>query len=259
MKVAYIMVKYPSGLRTSWEMMAMLLSVVMPCLNEAKTLARCIEKAKAAIKEMKVQGEIIVADNGSEDGSVRIAESLGAKVIHQPKRGYGNACRAGIEAAKGRYIIMGDADDTYDFGEIPRFVRMLEEGYDLVMGSRSRGEILPGAMSWSHMVGNLFLTGVLNLLFGAGISDAHCGMRAFRREAYERMGLRSEGMEFASEMVIAAVVRGMRIGEVPIRYYPREEGSSSKLRALRDGWRHLRFMLGCWAFSVRGPKHKIKI
>ena len=222
----------------------MLLSVVMPCLNEARTLARCIEKAKAAIKEMKVDGEIIVADNGSEDGSVRIAESLGARVVHQPKRGYGNACRAGIEAARGRCIIMGDADDTYDFGEIPRFVRMLEEGYDLVMGSRSRGEILPGAMSWSHMVGNLFLTGVLNLLFGAGISDANCGMRAFRREAYERMGLRSEGMEFASEMVIAAVKRDMRIGEVPIRYYPRDERSSSKLRTLRDGWRHLRFMLG---------------
>ena len=232
----------------------MLLSVVMPCLNEAKTLARCIEKAKAAIKEMKVDGEIIVADNGSEDGSVRIAESLGAKVIHQPKRGYGNACRAGIEAAKGRYIVMGDADDTYDFGEIPKFVGMLEEGYDLVMGSRLRGEILPGAMSLTHKVGNLFLTGVLNLLFKAGISDAHCGMRAFRRDAYERMNLRSEGMEFASEMVIAAVAGGMRIGEVPIRYYPRGEGSSSKLRALRDGWRHLRFMLGCWAFGVRGPK-----
>ena len=160
----------------------MLLSVVMPCLNEAKTLARCIEKAKAAIKEMKVDGEIIVADNGSEDGSVRIAESLGAKVIHQPKRGYGNACRAGIEAAKGRYIIMGDADDTYDFGEIPKFVRKLDEEYDLVLGSRLRGEILPGAMSLTHKVGNLFLTGVLNLLFKAGISDAHCGMRAFRRD-----------------------------------------------------------------------------
>jgi len=254
MKVAYIMVKYPSGLRTCWELMVMLLSVVMPCLNEAKTLARCIEKAKAAIKEMKVDGEIIVADNGSEDGSVRIAESLGAKVIHQPKRGYGNACRAGIEAARGRYIIMGDADDTYDFGEIPKFVRKLDEEYDLVLGSRLRGEILPGAMEWSHRLGNLFLTGVLNLLFKAGVSDAHCGMRAFRRDAYERMNLRSEGMEFASEMVIAAVAGGMRIGEVPIRYYPRDEGSSSKLRALRDGWRHLRFMLSCWAFNVRGPK-----
>ena len=223
----------------------MLLSVVMPCLNEAKTLARCIEKAKAAIKEMKVDGEIIVADNGSEDGSVRIAESLGAKVIHQPKRGYGNACRAGIEAARGRYIIMGDADDTYDFREIPKFVRKLDEEYDLVLGSRLRGEILPGAMSLTHKVGNLFLTGVLNLLFGAGVSDAHCGMRAFTKKAYDEMELRGEGMEFASEMVIAAVVRGMRIGEVPIRYYPRDEGSSSKLRALRDGWRHLRFMLGC--------------
>jgi glycosyltransferase involved in cell wall biosynthesis len=223
--------------------MVMLLSVVMPCLNEARTLARCIGKAKAAIKEMKVEGEIIVADNGSTDGSVRIAESLGAKVIHQLKRGYGNACRAGIEATRGRYIVMGDADDTYDFGEIPRFVRMLEEGYDLVLGSRLRGEILPGAMEWSHMVGNLFLTGVLNLLFGAGVSDAHCGMRAFRREAYERMSLRSEGMEFASEMVIAASMRDMRIGEVPLRYYPREKGSSSKLRVLRDGWRHLRLMI----------------
>ncbi|MCD6505645.1 glycosyltransferase family 2 protein [Candidatus Poribacteria bacterium] len=231
----------------------MQISVVMPCLNESATIGICIGKAKMALKEMRAEGEIIVADNGSGDSSVRIAESLGAKVIHQLKRGYGNACRAGIEAAKGRYIIMGDADDTYDFREIPKFVGMLDEGYDLVLGSRLRGEILPGAMEWSHRLGNLFLTGLLNLLFKAGVSDAHCGMRAFRREAYERMNLRSEGMEFASEMVIAAVVRGMRIGEVPIRYYPREEGSSSKLRALRDGWRHLRFMLGCWAFDVRGP------
>ncbi|MCD6507063.1 glycosyltransferase family 2 protein [Candidatus Poribacteria bacterium] len=242
------------GHRTSWELMVMLVSVVIPCLNEARTLARCIEKAKRAVKEMKVQEEIIVADNGSTDGSIKIAESLGARVVHQPERGYGNACRAGIEAARGRYIVMGDADDTYDFREIPKFVRKLDEEYDLVLGSRLRGEILPGAMSLTHKVGNLFLTGVLNLLFKAGVSDAHCGMRAFRRDAYERMGLRSEGMEFASEMVIAAVERGMRIGEVPIRYYPRGEGSSSKLRTVRDGWRHLRFMLGCWAFSVRGPK-----
>jgi len=221
----------------------MQISVVMPCLNESATIGICIGKARMALKEMRAEGEIIVADNGSGDSSVRIAESLGAKVIHQPKRGYGNVCRTGIEAAKGRYIIMGDADDTYDFGEIPKFVRKLDEGYDLVMGSRLRGEILPGAMEWSHKVGNLFLTGVLNLLFKAGVSDAHCGMRAFRRDAYERMGLRSGGMEFASEMVIAAVEREMRIGEVPIRYYPRDEGSSSKLRAFRDGWRHLRFML----------------
>ena len=222
----------------------MQISVVMPCLNESATIGICIGKARMALKEMRAEGEIIVADNGSGDSSVRIAESLGAKVIHQPKRGYGNACRAGIEAAKGRYIIMGDADDTYDFGEIPKFVRKLDEEYDLVLGSRLRGEILPGAMEWSHRLGNLFLTGLLNLLFKAGVSDAHCGMRAFRRDAYERMGLRSEGMEFASEMVIAAVKRDMRIGEVPIRYYPRDERSSSKLRTLRDGWRHLRFMLG---------------
>ena len=222
----------------------MQISVVIPCLNESATIGICIGKAKMALKEMRAEGEIIVADNGSGDSSVRIAESLGARVVHQPKRGYGNACRAGIEAAKGRYIIIGDADDTYDFGEIPKFVGMLDEGYDLAMGSRLRGEILPGAMSWSHRLGNLFLTGLLNLLFKAGVSDAHCGMRAFRREAYERMGLRSEGMEFASEMVIAAVKRDMRIGEVPIRYYPRDERSSSKLRTLRDGWRHLRFMLG---------------
>jgi len=266
MKVAYIKMQsaLDVGLRTCWELIVMLLSVVMPCLNEAKTLARCIEKAKAAIKEMKVDGEIIVADNGSGDSSVRIAESLGAKVIHQPKRGYGNACRAGIEAARGRYIVMGDADDTYDFREIPKFVRKLEEGYDLVMGSRLRGEILPGAMSLTHKVGNLFLTGVLNLLFGAGVSDAHCGMRAFTKKAYDEMELRGEGMEFASEMVIAAVARGMRIGEVSIRYYPRDEGSISKLRALRDGWRHLRFMVSRWVegsrggsdFNVRGQKLK---
>lgn len=142
---------------------------------------------------------------------------------------------------------MGDADDTYDFREIPKFVRMLEEGYDLVLGSRLMGEILPGAMSWTHRAGNLFLTGVLNLLFKAGVSDAHCGMRAFRRDAYERMCLRGEGMEFASEMVIAAVVGGMRIGEVPIGYYPRGEVSSSKLR---DGWRHLRLMIKMTNFKL---------
>jgi len=214
----------------------------MPCLNEEETIGICIKKAKAALKEMGVRGEIIVADNGSTDASVEIAQSLGAKVVHQPIRGYGAAYLAGISAAKGKYIVIGDSDDTYDFSEIEKFVQPLKDGSDLVMGSRFSGEILSGAMPWLHQyIGNPVLTGILNILFKASVSDAHCGMRAFTKEAYEKMNLQTTGMEFASEIVIKAAKAGLKITEVPITYYPRK--GESKLNSFRDGWRHLRFML----------------
>ena len=228
------MIKFKTGL--------IKISVVMPCLNEAETIGKCIQKAQAALKKMGVSGEIIVADNGSKDNSVELAESLGARVVHQPIRGYGAAYLEGIAAARGKYIVIGDSDDTYDFSELDKFVQPLREGYDLVMGSRLKGNILPAAMPWLHRyIGNPILTGILNLLFKAGVSDAHCGMRAFTKEAYEKMSLRTTGMEFASEMVIKAAKAKLKITEVPITYYPRE--GESKLRSFRDGWRHLRFML----------------
>ena len=217
-------------------------SVAMPCLNEEMTLGTCIEKVQQTLKALGIKGEIIVADNGSTDGSVEIAESLGAKVVHQPIRGYGAAYLAGIAAAQGKYIIIGDSDDTYDFTDLERFIEPLRNGYDLVMGSRFKGEILPGAMSWSHRyIGNPILSGILRWFFKTNISDSHCGMRGFTREAYERMALQTTGMEFASEMVVKAVQEDLKIHEVPITYYPRE--GESKLNSFRDAWRHLRFML----------------
>jgi len=233
------------------------ISIVMPCLNEAKTISACIMKAKRVLKEMGVDGEIIVADNGSIDGSDLIASSLGARIVHQPKKGYGSAYIAGFKATQGKYIVCADSDDTYDFGEMPKFIRLLEDGYDLVMGSRLKGKMLAGAMPWLHRyIGNPILTGILNLLFRAGVSDAHCGMRAFTKEAYEAMKLNAEGMEFASEMVIKAVEKGLRIGEVPIKYYPR--AGESKLRTFRDGWRHLRFMIGYWLRINQGGDRKLR-
>ncbi len=217
-------------------------SVVMPCLNEQATISACIQKARAALKQMGVTGEIIVADNGSTDNSVAIAQALGARVVRQPIRGYGAAYLAGIAQAQGKCIVIGDSDDTYDFSEMDGFLQSLRKGADLVMGSRFKGEIFPGAMPWLHRyIGNPVLTGILNLLFHTKISDAHCGMRAFTRDAYERMGLQTTGMEFASEMVIKAAKAGLRVTEVPITYSPRQ--GESKLHSFRDGWRHLRFML----------------
>lgn len=216
-------------------------SVVMPCLNEEETIGACIEKAQNALKTNGILGEVIVADNGSTDNSVAIAEELGARVVHQPIKGYGAAYLAGINAAQGEYIVIGDSDDTYDFTEIVQFIQPLKEGADLVMGSRFSGEILPGAMPKLHKyLGNPVLTGILNLLFRAGVSDAHCGMRAFTRVAYQQMQLQTTGMEFASEMVIKATRAKLKIVEVPITYYPRK--GESKLNSFRDGWRHLRFM-----------------
>ena len=219
-----------------------LVSVVMPCLNEEETLGTCIQKAQNTLKDLDIQGEVVVADNGSTDASVEIAERLGARVVHQPLRGYGAAYLAGIAAAEGQYIVIGDSDDTYDFTDLERFITPLRDGCDFVIGNRLKGEILPGAMPKLHRyLGNPVLTGILNVLFRSGVSDAHCGMRSFTREAYQQMELQTTGMEFASEMVIKAIKTDLKIKEIPITYYPRK--GESKLNSFRDGWRHLRFML----------------
>lgn len=218
-------------------------SVVMPCLNEEAGVGVCVDKALAALREMGVAGEVVVVDNGSTDRSVEIASAAGARVVREERRGYGSAYRRGFEEARGRYLVMGDADDTYDFTEIARFVEPLRRGEcDVVMGDRLGGEILPGAMSWSHRwIGNPILSGMLRLLFRTRIHDSHCGMRGFTREAYDRIDPRTTGMEFASELVVSALREGLRVHEIPITYHPRE--GESKLEGMRDAWRHVRFML----------------
>jgi glycosyltransferase involved in cell wall biosynthesis len=224
-----------------------LVSVVIPCLNEAENIERCVTAALQALRGMGVQGEVVVADNDSEDDSARLAEQAGARVVIERRRGYGSAYLAGFAASRGRYIVMADADLTYDFGEIPRFVAALEEGAEMVIGDRM-DNIQPGAMPWLHRyVGNPILTGLLNLFFRTGIKDAHCGMRALRRDVLARLDLRTTGMEFASEMVIRASKENLKIAEFPIEYHPR--GGESKLSSFRDGWRHLRFLL------VHSPNH----
>jgi hypothetical protein len=214
---------------------------VIPCLNEEGSIGRCVRKAAEAMRRQGWEGEVIVADNGSDDDSAEIARDAGALVVHEPRRGYGSAYLAGFAAAQGDYIVMADADLTYDFADIPRFVDQLDAGADLVMGNRMSG-IQPGAMPWLHRyVGNPVLTGALNLFFRTGVRDAHCGMRGFRREVLPRLDLRTTGMEFASEMVIRAGKERLAIEEIPIHYHPRE--GESKLSSWRDGWRHLRFLL----------------
>jgi len=217
-------------------------SVVMPCLNEEEMIGICIEKAKKAFKEHGIKGEIVVSDNGSKDKSVEIALNSGARVVHQPLKGYGNAYMKGIKSAKGKYIVMGDADNTYDFSEIHKFIEPLKKGADMVMGSRLKGKIHKGAMPFLHRyIGNPVLSGILELMFKAKVSDAHCGMRSFKREVFDKLCLKTPGMEFASEMIIKAAKARLKIVDIPITYYPRE--GESKLRTFRDGWRHLRFML----------------
>jgi glycosyltransferase involved in cell wall biosynthesis len=224
-----------------------LVSVVIPCLNEAQNIERCVHTAHEALTRAAIEGEVLVVDNASEDGSAALAQAAGARVVHEPRRGYGSAYLAGFAAARGRYIVMADADLTYDFNEIPRFVAELEAGAELVMGDRM-DNIKPGAMPWHHRyIGNPVLTGLLNLFFRTGVADAHCGMRALRRDVLERLDLRATGMEFASEMVIRAAKEKLRIAELPIEYHPR--GGESKLSSFRDGWRHLRFLL------VHSPTH----
>ncbi len=219
------------------------ISVVMPCLNEAGSVGTCIEKAWEGIRRTGLTGEVVISDNGSTDDSVEVAVKAGARVVNQPERGYGNAYLKGFAEARGRFIIMGDSDGSYDFTQLDRLVKPLLAGtYDYVLGSRFAGKILPGAMPWTHRyIGNPVLTAVLNRLFKVNSSDAHSGMRAFTSDAYQRMGLQSAGMELASEIVINAAKAGLRGTEVPITYHPRE--GESKLNSMRDGWRHLRFML----------------
>lgn len=220
-----------------------MISVVIPCLNEVQSVAKCVEKALKGIEKSGLTGEVVVSDNDSTDGSAEAARAAGARVAHEPRRGYGSAYLRGFEAARGRYFVMGDADETYDFEDIPRFIKPLhEDGVDMVMGTRLKGKILPGAMPWSHRwIGNPILSGMLKLLFRTRVSDSHCGMRSFTADAYERMGLRTTGMEFASEIVVNALRNQLKIEEIPITYYPRE--GESKLQGFRDAWRHVRFML----------------
>jgi hypothetical protein len=239
---------------------ALELSVVIPCLNEAETIGICVEKAVRAIRENDIRGEVIVADNGSTDDSREIAAERGARVVPVREKGYGSAIMGGIAAARGMYIIMGDADDSYDFSEIPRFVGKLREGFELVQGcrlERGGGTVKPGAMPFLHRWwGNPMFSWMARLWFRTPINDIHCGMRGFRKDSYQRLGLRCTGMEFASEMVIKASLQRQRIAEVPIVLHPdgRKTGRPH-LRTFRDGWRHLRFYLMFsprWLFLLPG-------
>ena len=219
-------------------------SVVIPCLNEARSVAFCIDKALAAFKEAQVEGEVVVSDNGSTDGSIEIAKQHGARVVHAAMRGYGNALKKGIHEARGEFIIMGDADDSYDFTEVPKFVEKWRAGSDFVMGNRFAGVIKPGAMPWSHrLIGNPALTAILNRFFYVGIGDAYCGMRGFTKRLYQGIEPRTTGMEFALELVIKASKMGANVSEVPITLWPDKRGRRPHLRTLHDGWRSLRFML----------------
>ena len=222
-------------------------SVVMPCLNEAETLDKCINKARQAFIKNDISGEIVVADNGSNDGSQEIAKENGARLICVQKKGYGSALRGGIEAAKGKFIVMGDADDSYDFSTIYPFIEKLRQGYDLVMGCRfprGGGSILKGAMPWKNRyIGNPILSYTGRLFFGSKITDFHCGLRAFTKDAYKKMALETPGMEFASEMVVKAQLSKLRITEVPIKLFPDGRARQPHLNPWKDGWRHLRFML----------------
>ena len=232
------------------------LSIVMPCLNEAETLGTCIAKARRFLADHGVCGEIVVADNGSRDGSQAIAARLGARVVEIGERGYGSALHGGIRAARGRYVILGDADDSYDFSELGPFLERLRAGDALVMGNRFRGRILPGAMPWLHrFVGNPLLSALGRLFFRAPVGDFHCGLRGVSRAAYDVIAPRTAGMEYASELVIKATLAKLRIGEVPIVLHPDGRSRRPHLRTWRDGWRHLRFMLlfsPRWLFLVPG-------
>jgi len=229
-------------------------SVVLPCLNEEDGIGICIKKIKKVFAEQGVRGEIIVADNGSTDHSRDIAQSEGAVVVSEPRRGYGAAYLRGLKEAKGKYIIIADSDNTYNFYDIPLFLESLRGGYDFVLGSRFKGKIHKGAMTWSHRyIGNPILSGLCRLFFRTRLSDIHCGMRAFTHDAYRKMNLKSLGMEFATEMVVAALQYNLKVCEIPIDYHPRE--GESKLEPLSDAWRHIRFMLlycPVWLYFIPG-------
>jgi hypothetical protein len=218
------------------------ISVVMPCFNEEDSVGLCVTKAWEGLRKTGRRGEVIVSDNGSSDRSVEVARAAGARVVHEPLRGYGNAYMRGFSAARGHIIVMGDSDDSYDFTVLPDIIRPLDNGFDYVLGSRFDGQIRQDAMTWSHRyIGNPILTTILNVLFKLKVSDAHSGFRAFTRPALDKMSLQCEGMEFASEIVVKAARAGLRVAEVPITYHPRI--GESKLNSFRDAWRHLRFLL----------------
>jgi glycosyltransferase involved in cell wall biosynthesis len=233
-----------------------IVSIVIPCLNEAESIGHCIDQALSAFQSEGIAGEVIVSDNGSSDGSAGIAEAHGARVVHTTVKGYGSALRNGIQQARGDFIILGDADGSHDFTEIGRFIRKWREGHEFVIGNRFEGEIKNGAMSWHHRhLGTPVLTSILNLFFGAGVSDINCGMRGMSKELAARLDFRTLGMEFASESLIKAALAGARIAEVPITMWPDRRDRPPHLRTFRDGWRHLRFiMLSApnWLFLLPG-------
>lgn len=223
-----------------------MVSAVMPCLNEGETIGACVRKAVDALGRLGLPWEVIVVDNGSTDRSAEIAASLGARVVREPVKGYGSAYLRGLDEARGRYIVIADSDDSYDWSDIERFIRPLREGRDMVMGSRFKGAIEPGAMPWLHRYfGNPVLSGILRLFFGGRVSDAHCGMRSLTKDAYRRMKLRTVGMEFASEMIVKACKAKLDIAEIPITLHRDGRSGRPHLRTFRDGYRHLRFMLMC--------------
>jgi glycosyltransferase involved in cell wall biosynthesis len=220
------------------------LTIVMPCLNEAETLEKCIVKARAYLERSGINGEVVIGDNGSTDGSQEIARKAGARVVDVPRRGYGAAIMGAVEAAKGTYVIMGDSDDSYDFSNLDKFVEKLREGYDLVMGNRFKGGIQPGAMPFLHKyLGNPVLSFIGRLFFKSDIGDFHCGLRGFRQDLVSRLGLQTTGMEFASELVVKSTLFKVKIAEVPTTLAPDGRSRPPHLRTWRDGWRHLRFLL----------------
>jgi glycosyltransferase involved in cell wall biosynthesis len=235
------------------------LTIVMPCLNEAETLQTCIKKAQRAAAPLGLEFEVVIADNGSTDASVEIAERCGARVVHVGEKGYGSALSGGIRAARGKWIIMGDADDSYDFSRIAPFVEKLRHGFELVVGCRmprGGGVIAPGAMPWKHRwLGNPALSLIGRIFFRCPINDFHCGLRAFTKQAFAKMELQTTGMEFASEMVIKTTMKNLKIGEVPVTLHKDGRSRPPHLRSWRDGWRHLRFMLlfsPRWLFLTPG-------
>ena len=236
--------------------MSLELSVVMPCLNEAETLAVCIKKAQGFFSKHHINGEVVIADNGSTDGSQDIAKSLNARVVHVEAKGYGNALKGGIEEARGTYVIMGDADDSYDFENLQAYVDKLREGYDLVMGNRFIGGIKKGAMPFLHKyLGNPVLSFLGRLFFKINIGDFHCGLRGFKKEAFYKMNLQTTGMEFASEMIVKSKLNNLSIAEVPTILSPDGRTRPPHLNTWRDGWRHLRFLLlysPNWLFLIPG-------
>lgn len=220
------------------------ISAVIPCLDEEETLPACIEKVQTTFDKLGIFGEVVVGDNGSTDNSVEIAKKLGARVVHQKIRGYGAALQAAISATEGEYIIMADADDSYDWSDIEPFIKKLEQGYDFVIGNRFKGKILPKAMPFLHRyIGNPILSAISRLLYNVKVGDFHCGMRAFTRQAFDKMFLKTNGMEFATEMIVCAARINLKIAEVPINLYPDKRNRPPHLRTFRDGWRHLRFII----------------